>query len=76
MEGLINKWKNTVDQHNKKLTKLRDDSRSKSCDKHVVLAKRKDSSSSSEEKIDDPHLQDLMPLVLALFPNFKQKNKI
>lgn len=30
METLINKWKNTVDQHNKKLNKLRDDSSNRS----------------------------------------------
>ena len=28
------------------------------------------------EAVAAGHAQDLMPLVLALFPNFKQKNKI
>jgi hypothetical protein len=50
MEGLINKWKNTVDQHNKKLTKLRDDSRSKSSEKQTKILNRQEESDSDSEE--------------------------
>lgn len=64
MDSLISKWQTTVNQHNQKLTKIRESSR------EVIKSQQYDDSSSDldEPVLKDPNLQDLMPQIASIIP--------